>query len=65
MGAALEEALRGEVQLNRVKHHLYEAGYEYDMSLTADAVQAQLLHVYTWTCHIAPGPRSSKASVNT
>ena len=38
-GSTEQEVLRGEVLLNRVKHHLYEAGYEYDMSLTADAVQ--------------------------
>ena len=28
------------MKLNRVKHHHHEAGYEYDMSITADAVQA-------------------------
>ena len=46
-GTKEHEALRGEVQLNRVKHHLYEAGYEYDMSLTADAVQA-IRRATTW-----------------
>ena len=39
-GSMEQEALRGEVLLNRVKHHYLEAGYGYDMSLTADAVQA-------------------------
>ena len=34
------DPLRGEVKLNRVKHHYHEAGYEYNMSVTADAVQA-------------------------
>ena len=45
-GTFEHETLRGEVLLNRVKHHLYEAGYEYDM-LTADAVQA-IRRATTW-----------------
>ena len=39
-GSTEIDQLRGEVKLNRVKHHYHEAGYEYDMSITADAVQA-------------------------
>ena len=46
-GSVEQEALRGEVCLNRVKHHHLEGGYEYDMSLTADAVQ-QLRRATTW-----------------
>ena len=38
-GSTEIDQLRGEVKLNRVKHHYHEAGYEYDMSITADAVQ--------------------------
>jgi hypothetical protein len=39
-GSTEVDPLRGEVKLNRVKVHYHEAGYEYDMSVTADAVQA-------------------------
>ena len=39
-GSEETDPLRGEVKLNRVKHHYHEAGYEYPMSITADAVQA-------------------------
>ena len=39
-GSTEIDPLRGEVKLNRVKVHYHEAGYEYDMSVTADAVQA-------------------------
>ena len=39
-GSTEMDPLRGEVKLKRVKHHYHEAGYEYDMSVTADAVQA-------------------------
>ena len=39
-GSTETDPLRGEVKLNRVKHHYHEAGYEYSMSVTADAVQA-------------------------
>ena len=39
-GSTEIDQLRGEVKLNRVKHHYHEAGYKYDMSITADAVQA-------------------------
>ena len=39
-GSIEVDPLRGEVKLNRVKHHYHEAGYEYNMSVTADAVQA-------------------------
>ena len=38
-GSTVIDPLRGEVKLNRVKHHYHEAGYEYNMSVTADAVQ--------------------------
>ena len=39
-GSTEVDPLRGEVKLNRVKVHYHEAGYEYAMSVTADAVQA-------------------------
>ena len=39
-GKEEDDPLRGEVNLNRVKHYLYEAAYDYEMSLTADAVDA-------------------------
>jgi len=38
-GSHETDPLRGQVRLNRVKHHYHEAGYEYEMSVTADAVQ--------------------------
>ena len=38
-GSHETDPLRGQVHLNRVKHHYHEAGYEYEMSVTADAVQ--------------------------
>ena len=38
-GSEEDDPLRGEVKLNRVKHHLYEGAYEYAMSVTADTVQ--------------------------
>ena len=41
-GTEEDDPLRGEVQLNRVKHHLFEAAYEYAMSVTADAVEQAL-----------------------
>ena len=37
-GTEEDDPLRGEVKLNRVKHHLFEGAYEYEMSVTADAV---------------------------
>ena len=39
-GTEEDDPLRGKVKLNRVKHYLYEAQYDYEMSVTADAVQA-------------------------
>jgi hypothetical protein len=37
------------VKLNRVKHHLYEAAYEYDMSVTADTVElARRANTWQW-----------------
>eukprot|EP00966_Prymnesium_polylepis_P265884 6141817-Prymnesium_polylepis.1 len=49
-GTEEDDPLRGQVRLNRVKHHLYEAGYEYDMSVTADAVE-WARRANTWICN--------------
>ena len=37
--AELDEAIRGEVKLRRVKRHYHERSYGYEMSVTPDALE--------------------------
>ena len=55
-GTEEDDPLRGKVKLNRVKHHHYEGGYEYEMSVTADAAHAAR-RANTWinNYHMARG----------
>lgn len=51
--AELDEAMRGEVKLRRVKRHYHERSYGYEMSVTPDALEvarraATWLLVYMW-----------------
>ena len=51
--AELDEAIRGEVKLRRVKRHYHERSYGYEMSITPDALEvarraATWLLVYMW-----------------
>ena len=55
-GSHETDPLRSEVHFHRVKHHLFEAGYKYDMSVTADAVQvARRANTWLWTYQMARG----------
>ena len=46
-GSVEDDPLRCEAHLNRVKHYYLEMGYEYEMSVTADAVE-QARRANTW-----------------
>lgn len=55
-GTEEDDPLRAEVNLHRVKHYLFEAAYDYDMSVTADAVQlARRANTWLWNYHMSRG----------
>ena len=50
------DLLRSQVHLNRVKHYYIEMGYEYEMSVTADAIElARRANTWLWVYQMCRG----------